>query len=113
MDLKTLVASILAEVITADVPTIHALAQLAADELKLKREITPIEIEETLRELIREGLAAEYEETSLDLSRKVKKYIATDKTLSQAKALPPNTQKVAKLKYVPPTFYILLDNKKR
>ena len=113
MDLKTLVASILAEVITADIPTIHALALLAADELKLKREITPIDVEETLRELVREGFAAEYEETSLDLSRRVKKYIATDKTLSQAKPLPPHTQKVAKLKYVPPAFYLLLNKETR
>lgn len=112
MDLKTLVVSILAEVVTADVPTIHALAELAASELKLKREITPIEIEETLRELAREGLVAEYEETSLDLSKRVKKYIATDKALSQARPLPPLTQKVAKLKYVPPVFYALL-NKER
>ena len=67
--MKTLVASILAEVITADVPTIHALAQLAADELKLRREITPLDIEETLGELIRAGLAAEEVGSRFDLSR--------------------------------------------
>jgi hypothetical protein len=45
-------------------------------------------VEEVLRQLTEEGYAAEYEEMTLDLSRKVKKYIITDKMKELAKPLP-------------------------
>jgi DNA-binding PadR family transcriptional regulator len=111
VDLKTLTASILAAVTTGDASTIYALALVARDELGLKLEISPVAIEEVLRQLTEEGYVAEYEEMSLDLTKriKIKKYIITEKIKELAKPLPPKTQRFAKLKYVTPTFYYLLN----
>ena len=113
MDLRTLVASILASITTGDANTIYALALVARDELGLNLEISPMAVEETLRRLAEEGYVAEYEEMALDLSKKVKKYIITDKVKELAKPLPPKTQRLAKLRYVPPTFYYLLNQSTR
>ena len=109
MDLKTLTASILAAITTGDAGTIYALALVARDELGLELEISPAAIEEILRQLTEEGYVAEYEEMSLDLTKKMKKYIITEKIKELAKPLPPKTQQLAKLKYVTPTFYYLLN----
>jgi DNA-binding PadR family transcriptional regulator len=106
-----LTASILAAVTTGDASTIYALALVARDELGLKLEISPVAIEEVLRQLTEEGYVAEYEEMSLDLTKriKIKKYIITEKIKELAKPLPPKIQRFAKLKYVTPTFYYLLN----
>lgn len=109
MDLRTLVASTLASITSGDANSVYALALVARDELGLKLETSPMAVEEALRQLTEEGYAAEYEEMTLDLSRKVKKYIITDKMKELAKPLPPKTQQLAKLKYVTPTFYHLLN----
>jgi DNA-binding PadR family transcriptional regulator len=109
VDLKTLTASILAAITTGDAGTIYALALVGRDELGLKLEISPVAIEEVLRQLTEEGYVAEYEEMSLDLTKRIKKYIITEKIKELAKPLPPKTQQLAKLKYVTPTFYYLLN----
>ncbi|MFN7105947.1 MAG: hypothetical protein ACK4M3_05125 [Pyrobaculum sp.] len=109
MDLKTLVASILAERVTADVATVYALVLVAREELKLDVEVTPLAVEKTIRELVDEGCAAEYIETSMDLSRRFRKYIITDKIKTLAKPLPAKTRRVADMRYVTPTFYALLN----
>jgi hypothetical protein len=46
---------------------------------------------------------------TLDLTKKIKKYIITEKIKELAKPLPPKTQRLTKLKYVTPTFYYLLN----
>ena len=109
MNLRTLVASILASITSGDANTVYVLALVARDELGVKLEISPAAVEETLRQLAAEGYAAEYEEMTLDLSKKAKKYIITDRIKELAKPLPPKTQQLAKLRYVPPTFYYLLN----
>jgi DNA-binding PadR family transcriptional regulator len=109
VDLKTLTASILAAITTGDASTVYALALVARDELGLKLEISPIAVEEALRQLAEEGYLAEYEEMTLDLTKKIKKYIITEKIKELAKTLPPKTQRLTKLKYVTPTFYYLLN----
>lgn len=113
MDLRTLVASILASITSGDTNTVYALALVARDELGLKLEISPMAVEETLRRLAEEGYVAEYEEMTLDLSKKVKKYIITDKVKELAKPLPPKTQQLTRLRYVTPTFYYLLNQPTR
>jgi len=109
VDLRTLVASILASITSGDANSVYALALVARDELGLKLEISPMAVEEALRQLTEEGYAAEYEEMTLDLSEKMKKYIITDKMKELTKPLPPKTQRLTKLKYVTPTFYHLLN----
>jgi DNA-binding PadR family transcriptional regulator len=109
VDLKTLTASILAAITTGDASTVYALALVARDELGLKLEISPIAVEEALRQLAEEGYVVEYEEMTLDLTKRMKKYIITEKIKELAKPLPPKTQRLAKLKYVTPTFYYLLN----
>jgi DNA-binding PadR family transcriptional regulator len=109
LDLKTLTASILAAITTGDVSTIYALALIARDELGLNLEISPAAIEEVLRQLTEEGYVAEYEEMSLDFTKKIKKYIIKEKIKELAKPLPPKTERLTKLKYVTPTFYYLLN----
>ncbi|ACB40173.1 hypothetical protein [Pyrobaculum neutrophilum] len=112
MDLRTLVASILASVTSADASTVYALAVIARDELREKMEITQLTVEEVLRQLADEGYVAEYEELSLDFRKRIKKYVATDKIKSLAQPLPPKAQQVAKLRYVTPAFYHLLNQQK-
>lgn len=107
--MRTLVASILAERVTADVATVYALALVARDELKLDVEVTPIAVEKTIRELVEGGYAAEYIETTMDLSRRYQKYIITDRIKTVAKPLPPKTRRVAGMRYVTPAFYALLN----
>jgi DNA-binding PadR family transcriptional regulator len=109
VDLKTLTASILAAITVGDFSTVYALVSVARDELGLKFEISPIAVEEALRQLAEEGYVAEYEEMTLDLKKKIKKYIITEKTRELAKPLPPKTQRLTQLKYVTPTFYYLLN----
>ena len=60
MDLRTLVASILASITSGDANSIYALALVARDELGLKLEISPMAVGEALRQLTEEGYAAEY-----------------------------------------------------
>ncbi|ABL89022.1 conserved hypothetical protein [Pyrobaculum islandicum DSM 4184] len=112
MNLKTLVASVLASVVSADVHTVYALVSVARDELRERFEVSLPAVEEALRQLVDEGYAAEYEELTLDLKKRVKKYVIRDKIRELAQPLPPKTQQIAKLKYVTPTFYYLLNQQK-
>jgi DNA-binding transcriptional regulator YhcF (GntR family) len=109
VDLKTLTASVLAAITIGDFSTVYALVSVARDELGLKFEISPIAVEEALRQLAEEGYVVEYEEMSLDLKKKIKNYIITGKIKELAKPLPPKTQRLTQLKYVTPTFYYLLN----
>jgi hypothetical protein len=77
----------------------YSIGAVFLDMYQLSR-ITPIEVFR---------LVAEYEEMSLDLTKRIKKYIITEKIKELAKPLPPKTQQLAKLKYVTPTFYYLLN----
>jgi hypothetical protein len=49
VDLRTLVASILASITSGDANSVYALALAARDELGLKLEISPMAVEEALR----------------------------------------------------------------
>lgn len=109
MEIKTLVASIMAVLESADFLTVYALSVVYREETKQKVEITQVEVGEALRELVDGGYVVEYEETTLDLSRKYKKYIVTDKISSIAKPLPDKVVKIAKLKHVTPVFYVLIN----
>ena len=109
MDVKSLVASILATLESADLMTIYALSIVYREETKQKIEISPFHISEVLRQLVEEGYAIEYEETTLDLSKKTKKYIATDKVFTIAKPLPDKVLQIAKLRYITPVFYVLVN----
>jgi len=109
LDLKTLAASALAAVESGDVETVYSLVVITLRELRQKAELTPIAVEAALDGLVAEGYAIVYEETSIDLRRRYKKYMATDKIAAVAKPLPPTAQKVASMRYVTPQFYLLLN----
>lgn len=109
MEIKTLVASIMAVLESADLLTVYALSIVYKEETKQKVEITQVGISEALRELVDEGYVVEYEETTLDLSRKYKKYIITDKISRIARPLPEKIVRIAKLRYATPVFYVLVN----
>lgn len=109
MDLKTLVASALLALSNSDVQTVYALVLVVKEELKAKIEVTPLSVEQTLEQLVEEGYAASYEETTLDLTKRYKKYVPTDKIRNIARPLPPKATKLAELRYVTPTFYLLIN----
>ena len=111
MDIKSIVASILATLESADFMTIYALSIIYKEETKQKIEISPFHISEVLHQLVEEGYAIEYEESTLDLSKKFNKkiYIATDKLSTIAKPLPDKVLQIAKFRYVTLVFYILVN----
>lgn len=113
MELKTLVATVLDAVKAADLNTIYSLLMIAKEELKLKTEITMASVEYVVRQLVDEGYLVEYEESSLDLSKRWKKYIATDKIKELAQEPPQKIAQISKMRYVTPSFYYLLNYSSR
>ncbi|MCU7787137.1 hypothetical protein ODS41_04255 [Pyrobaculum sp. 3827-6] len=113
MDIKQLVATVASVATNTDLNTIYALVMLAVEELKLKLDVSITLVEEALRQLVEEGYLIEYEEATLDLSKRTRKYIATEKLSQVAGKPPPKTAQVAKMRYVTPTFYYLLNYAKK
>jgi len=113
VDIKKLVASVASVLTNADIHTIYSMVIIAKEEMRIKTDIPITTVEEAVRQLVEEGYLVEYEETSLDLSKKEKKYIATEKIRQLAEQLPPKILQLTKMKYITPSFYYLLNYTQR
>lgn len=110
MSVRDLALAALKALGTADPLTVYAVVAVAAEEARQRERITPAAVARALEDLAAEGLAAEYQEATVDLTRRVKKYAITDRGAAAAGGLPPKAAKVASLRYATPLFYLLINH---
>lgn len=110
MPLRDLVLAALKALTMADLLTVYALVAIAASEAKSRDRVTPVAVVRALEELMAQGLVTEYQEATVDLSRRVRKYVITDKGAALAGELPPGAAKVAAMRYATPPFYLLINH---